>query len=261
MTLPSGGTITMQQIGAEFAPVVGGPPYSLSMYRGVRWYQDNTLTGFFPTGTISMSDFYGKRYNTPVVASSTVFFSSGNFGVPLYSVLTVVVRGGGGGGGGGGARGTGPTGNTEVVNAGGTGGSGNGSYFWTPSFSAPGGGGGGGGSMIFVNNTWIPFTGGNGAAGANSDGAPGGGGGGGGFNGGGSGGSGGAGGRNVYQFFNPISGGSGPAVGSTVFVSVGGGGGGGGSAGGYFYFLGWPSFGNSSPGNPGGNGYVEIYWS
>lgn len=240
MTLPSGGTITMAQIGAEFSPVVGSP-YSLGSYRGVRWYQDNTATGLFPSGAISMSDFYSKRYNTPVVPSSTTLTGSGTWYVPLYSVLTIVVRGGGGGGAGGqgGNAGLGDNGNP----GGGT------SMYGL--YAQEGGGGNNGG--------------GGGYNGAGSDGSPGGGAGGahntGGYV---NGGPGGAGGKSVGTFYNPISGNSpvGPAVGSGVGFSCGGGGGGGGGSAGYWcnpypYCVG----SNGGNGAPGGNGYIQLYWS
>lgn len=241
MTLPSSGTITMAQIGAEFQPVLGSSRFSLGSYRGVRWYQDNTATGLFPSGTIAMSDFYSKRYNTPVTPSSTSLGGSGYWTVPLYSVLTIVVRGGGGGGAGG-------QGGNAGLGSNGSAGGGSGMYGL---YAQEGGGG--------VNN------GGGGYNGSGSDGSPGGGGGGGasvpGVV---SGGPGGAGGKAVGTFYNPISGNSpvGPPVGSSVYYYCGGGGSGGGGSAGFFcnpypYCVG----SNGGNGGPGGNGYIQLYWS
>lgn len=244
MTLPASGQITMLQIGNEFSPVVPNP-YALGSYRGVRWYQDNTATGFFPSGQISMSDFYSKRYNTPVTPSSTTLTGSGTWTVPLYSVLTIVVRGGAGGGAGG------QGGNAGLGNPG-SGGSG--SSFGSGSYGVSAQEGGGG-----INN------GGGGYNGSGSDGSPGGGGGGGasvpGVV---SGGPGGAGGRSVLTVFNPISGNTpvGPPVGAGVGFSCGGGGpGGGGSAG--FFCNPFPYCTGSNGGNgaPGGNGFIQLFWS
>jgi hypothetical protein len=238
MTLPNPGvSLSIQQIYNEAQLSASSPwynkGYSLGAYRGIQWWKDDTTTGTFPAGTISINDFYSKRSTTPVTPGSSIYYSSGNFSVPLYSSLTVVVRGGGGGG-------AGCSGNIAAGSNGFAGGT---SYFWTVSYAAGGGAGG------------APF-GANGAAGAGSDGTPAGGAGGSNPNGV-NGGNGGAGGKGTFSFTNPVSGGGGPSVGATVYVQVGGGGGGG--AGGQFFngftVLQLPN------GNPGGNGYVEIYWS
>lgn len=239
MTLPSSGTISILNIYNEAQLSVSSPWYnrgfSLGAYRGVQWWQDNTATGFFSSGTISMSDFYSKRSTSPVTPGNQTITSSQSFTVPLYSTLTIITRGGGGGGAGG-------SGNTTSGSSGNSGG--------TSSFggfnNAPGGSGG----IVNQNNASAP-------AGAGSDGVPAGGNGGAANGPGFQGGKGGAGGKTTTVLTNPISGGSGPSVGSSVFVTVGAGGtGGGGGSGVVFTIIYF-----SDSGASGGNGYVEIYWS
>jgi len=246
MTLPSSGQITMQQIGTEFSPVVASP-FAMGSYRGVRWYQDNTATGLFASTNLAMSDFYSKRYNTPVTPSSTTLTGSGNWVVPLYSTLTITVRGAGGGGGGG------QGGNAGLGNPGSAGtGSSFGNVSDTYRVTANAGGGGG-------NN------GTGGTNGAGSDGSPAGGGGGGAsFPGVVSGGPGGAGGKTTLIVYNPISGNSpvGPAVGASIpYASGAGGAGGAGSAG--FYCNPFPYCVGSNGGNggTGGAGFIQLSWS
>lgn len=72
--LPTG-TISISQINAEF-----GRGTSLSSYHGVTWYTDSGSSGTFPSGTISMSDFWGKRATAPAPSSSlTGSPSSGSY--------------------------------------------------------------------------------------------------------------------------------------------------------------------------------------
>lgn len=223
---PSGSPLALSEIDAEF-----GLGTNLAAYRGVRWYLDNAATGLFPDA-VSFNDFYSKRAASPVTPGSTTISSSGDFTVPLYSVLTVTIRGGSGGGAGG-------SGNASQGNNGGPG--------TASSFGSYGSGDFGRGAI----------GGSKGANGLNSDGDPAGGAGGGGNGGAGSGGPGGDGGKTVITLTNPIAGGTGPAVGSTVFVTIGNGGSGG-SAGGSFvngyYFA-------AGSGSPGRSGRVEISWS
>lgn len=245
MTLPASGTISILNIYNEAQLSASSPWYNkgfgLGAYRGLQWWQDNTATGYFSSGAISMSDFYSKRSTTPVTPGSQVFTSNGTFTVPLYSTLTIVTRGGGGGGAGG----SGNSFNGTNGNPGGT------SSFGGFN-SAPGGSGG----IIGQNNASAP-------AGAGSDGTPAGGDGGAANGPGSQGGKGGAGGKTTTVLVNPISGGSGPSVGSSVSVTRGTGGSGGGGGSGIVFFPGNPNpFPYTcSPGNSGGNGYIEVYWS
>jgi len=239
MTLPASGTITILQIYNEAQLSASSPWYNkgfgLGAYRGLQWWQDNTATGYFSSGTIQMSDFYSKRSTTPVTPGSQTFTSNGTFTVPLYSSLTIITRGGGGGGAGG-------SGNTTQGSAGSPGG--------TSTFGGAYGAPGGSGGAVNANNASAP-------AGAGSDGSPTGGDGGAANGPGFQGGKGGAGGKTVTVLTNPISGGTGPAVGSSVSVVCGNGGAGGSGGSGVVY----PVVYTSSSGSPGGKGYVEIYWS
>lgn len=250
MTLPNPGvSLSILQIYNEAQAYPSGTWYNrgtnLGAYRGVQWWQDNTATGFFPSSNISINDFYSKRPTTPVTAGSAYYVNSGNFTspfnsagqftVPLYSTLTVTTRGGGGGGAGG-------SGNAVSGSAGSPGGT---SYFGSIN-SAPGGDGG----AVNGNNVAAP-------AGAGSDGVPAGGDGGTANGPGYQGGKGGAGGKTTTVLTNPISGGSGPSVGSVITATPGAGGSGGGGGNGLVY----PFVYTSSNGNPGGSGYIEVSWS
>jgi len=61
MTLQSSGTITMAQIAAEFYTLYGGYVYNLNSFRGGAYYSApvNGTVYYFPSGTISFSNFYG----------------------------------------------------------------------------------------------------------------------------------------------------------------------------------------------------------
>lgn len=201
MTLPSGPTLSLNQINGEF-----GRGYDLNTYRGVRWWYDNAFTGTFPTGTIAINDFYSKRSTSPVVGNTYGPYGPGTtaFTVPAYTVLTILARGGGGGGSG--YPGVNTCAWPTVVttanwDAGGYGGN-------TSVYGQTATGGAGG------------ATGGPGGGPSNDGGTPGGGGGVGGA----------SGGYVQFQVVNPVLGGTGPTVGSTIGLSIGGGGGGGGGA-------------------------------
>jgi len=134
MTLPSSGPLSFQQINAEFARGL-----NLNSYRGTVWYTDAGASGNFSSGAISVSEFYGKRPNSPSTPGNQDFTIPGTytFTLPIYTTLTIQLWGGGGGGGAtsgaaGGAAGTSSA--TLALTAGGGGGGGN------P--SQPGGGGG-----------------------------------------------------------------------------------------------------------------------
>lgn len=77
MALPASGTISILDIYNEAQLSASSPwynkGYSLGAYRGIQWWQDNTATGYFSSGAISMSDFYSKRSTSPVTPGSKVF--------------------------------------------------------------------------------------------------------------------------------------------------------------------------------------------
>jgi hypothetical protein len=61
MTLPLSGSLSIQQINAEF-----GRGNDLNSYRGTVWYTDEGASGVFPiNSSISIGDFYGKRPTAP----------------------------------------------------------------------------------------------------------------------------------------------------------------------------------------------------
>lgn len=64
MALPSSGTISISQINAEF-----GRGNNLGAYRGTSYYTSSGGPFSFPSGSISMSDFYGTRATAPVTIS------------------------------------------------------------------------------------------------------------------------------------------------------------------------------------------------
>lgn len=240
MTLPGpGNPLNMAQINAEF-----GYGFSMSNYRGKVWYYDDGQAGIFPTAPspISFSDFYSKRAANPVTPSSQLFTSSGTFQVPaVYSTIVVTVRGGGGGAAG--AWGTINCGETQGSTYGAPGSNGGSSSFGV--YAAAGGGTGG----LSAGNP-----GANGDP--SNDGVPPGGVGYGG------GGSGGSGGYDTVILVSPAAGGSGPAPGSIINVTVGAAGAGGQGGpnseiwGGVCTIVGY-----SSTGQSGGNGSVYVQWS
>jgi len=88
-------------------------------YRGTLWYYPGNLTfGYFSSGTIKSSDFYGKQPNDPATAgviwSNTA--GSGSFVAPLYrNTITIEIWGAGGGGGGANGTDGAKGGDTSIV--------------------------------------------------------------------------------------------------------------------------------------------------
>lgn len=98
MPTPPSGPLDIGTINAVF-----GRGTNLAAYRGTIWYQPNSLNyGYFPTGAISISDFYNKQPNDPASAGALDYQSPGTyyFAAPLYrNYLQIQVWGGGGAGG------------------------------------------------------------------------------------------------------------------------------------------------------------------
>jgi hypothetical protein len=99
MATPVSGPISMANINSAF-----GLGYALSAYRGVTWYQPNSLnTGTFSTTNLGLDQFYNKQATDPATSGSIIYTTAGsnNFTVPLYrNSITFEAWGGGGGGGG-----------------------------------------------------------------------------------------------------------------------------------------------------------------
>jgi hypothetical protein len=142
MTLPSSGTISINDINTEFA--LGN---NLGAYRGELYGTASGTAGVFSSGTINMSDFY----NTKKVTAGSTGLSSGSWTVPPYRTITFTATGGSGG----------QTGNSGVysggpLNGAPTGGSAGGSGGSTSIggyVTGAGGGPGGGGSTSSVTLT------------------------------------------------------------------------------------------------------------
>lgn len=220
---------------------------NLNAYKGQIYDQKSDgSVGLFPTGSISIGDFYGRRRVDAGSATDTTAGSK-NYKVPPYRTISFVLRAGSGGGGGGGG---GSNNSTSCGGAGGTsGGAGGASSFGNANdawyMSCAGGGNGTGGGSNSDSSSRQPGT--NGADAANYDtslsrAAAGTAGGDGGY----AGGSGGRGGKaSTVTYTNPILGGSGPTSGSLLPLTVGNAGASGaGGAGGN-----WQIGGNTGPPN------------
>lgn len=151
VTCPTSGPISIANVKAAFPTTNSN---NLNDYRGKQWFKDNNDRGYFPgnNSAISLSDFYGKRENSPVTPGGPVTITSGtSYTLPsMFNTLTVAVYAGGGGGGGGGY-----VKSYGEVYSGAAGGGGGNTTFGTSGASyylgATGGGGGGGGSSVVTN--------------------------------------------------------------------------------------------------------------
>jgi len=100
MATPVNGPISMFDVQSTF-----GLGYNLNAYRGQVWYTPNSLqSGTFPSGQISLADFYNKTNVNPAPPSPTpILYSAAGtytFVVPLFrNSFSVEVWGAGGGGG------------------------------------------------------------------------------------------------------------------------------------------------------------------
>lgn len=261
--LPGSGSINInggdsRAINNIFGPANGVPAQgnNLLAYVGVRWYKADASTGTFSAPVTIPGDFYGKGPISPVTGGNYTLngpsggTSSASFTVPLYSVMTVTLRGGGGGGGGGdGNLASGDNGTTGYT-----------SSFAGGSYGSPATGGTGG-THGAASSGPAP------SGGPTSDGNPSGGSGGeSAYVGYGAGQPGGAGGRSILTLYNPVPGNPppyGPPVGSSVTVIAGGSGPGGTGGKGRSPWPWFPYFIDNQPpgGNPGSNGSVYIEWS
>lgn len=216
-----------------------------------------TGTGGVGTYTVSASQ---------TVSSRTITTSTGNYTIPPYKTITILVKGanGGGGGGGGGTDNTGCNQNS----GGGPGGTGAQSTFGDVGAAwrtvASGGGGGGGGSR--GNSTYVvgsqgsdgtgytgtPARAAAGPAGSGYNPAPGG--------------AGGGGAVTTITLTNPaLPGGTGPTSGASIAYVVGAGGAGGGGGTGYKYDGITPCAGdpgrNGGSGGVGADGSIIVTWT
>lgn len=261
MPTPPSGQISIATINANF-----GRGTNLNAYRGTIWYQPNSLVfGYFPSGAISLSNFYNKQPNDPATSGAANYTSPGSYGfvVPLYRNYLRVQLWGAGGGGGSGLGGNGGAGGASTfggVAAYGGGGGSSTSISAPRSIGSPGAGGGaaGGNEANLSGASGSSYNGGAGANGGaggagnigvntagNPGGYPGGGGGGGqndDFRGNWWIGGGGGGGGYCQYVWGP-----GLTAGATLTAVVGAGGAGGA-----------PSYGGG--GGAGANGRVYITW-
>lgn len=258
MATPSSGLITIGSINQQF-----GWGNDLNSYRGRRWYTPNSLTtGLFPSGAISLSDFYNKQPNDPATSGVLDYQSPGYYtiAIPLYRNYFRVQCWGAGGGGGAGSGGAGNTGgNSTILGVTGYGGQGGqpGPGYRSIGAAGAGGGAGGGNEVNGAGASGNSYDGGAGYAGGgggggntglnspgNGGGYPGGGGGGGqydNYKGWWQVGGGGGGGGYAQTVWGPGALGAGAVVG--LYVGAGGAGGGG-----------------TANGGNGGNGRVYISW-
>ena len=94
MSVPASGPISINNLKSAFPGINSN---SLSAYRGVKWYRSNNSRGFFGNPTISMSEAFDTRPNSPVVPGSATYYSSTSFTIPLFNSLSITCRGGDGG--------------------------------------------------------------------------------------------------------------------------------------------------------------------
>ena len=222
--LPGSGVISFANISVEILR-------SSTSQRSLNDADVRTLLGV-PSGQISISTAYGKRWVTPGNNSFSYTGSTQYFSVPRYETLTVTINAGGGGAtgycdndgfaygycGGAGASGGNTTfySSNNVIANGGTGGGGGGQDYCPPSGAAGGGSGG----------TVTSGGGAGGGTGCNS---------------------GGAGGKVVKTWnWNDADA---PGYGASIAISIGAGGGGGGGG------------ENAPAASGGGNGSVYIEWT
>lgn len=231
MTLPASGPLSLDDIDTEF-----GRGTNLDDYRGTQWWKNDASTGFFDEENIDIAEFYSKRGTSPVTGGNTTITTSSSFTVPTYSTLTVYLYGGSGGGSGG----------NGSTTAGSSGSAGTKTYFG--SYGSGDFGRGGTPSSAGTNGSGSTGSPAGGAGGSSSISSPGN--------------RGGHSGRTILSLTNPALSGTGPAIGASVYVTVGtgGAGGAGGTSVTYVPGFGWAAI-SEGAGSSGSNGYAYIAWS
>lgn len=238
MSIPSSGAISISQISTDNADGYG-LGYALGSYRGQLYDNKAGGVGAFSNNAIALGDFYGKRRVD--AGSSSYGPGSYTYVVPPYVTMTVQVYGAGGGGQGGFATGSGGCDPSQPG-----GGNNGGATTLSGIVSAPGGASGGNGGAGYG---YVGGGGGGGNEGGASNGK-----------------DGGSGGYATVTFTNPALGGTGPASGSSISLTVGAGGDGGGGAqsaylayNGFTYYCTGGSYAN--PGGGGGGGSAIFTWT
>lgn len=89
MALPASGTISINDVNTEF-----GLGQNLNAYRGQLYGTTSGTAGVFPSGAISLSDFYSTK---KVVAGGPTSLSAGSYTVQPYRTITFTATGGAGG--------------------------------------------------------------------------------------------------------------------------------------------------------------------
>ena len=100
MTLPNGSNqppISLGDIQTEF-----GLGANLNAYYNARWFKDDNSRGYFQTtGQISLTDFYSKRKNSPVVPNSVTLdyatWNNRSYSLPMFNNLSITAYSGQGG--------------------------------------------------------------------------------------------------------------------------------------------------------------------
>lgn len=94
MSVPASGPISINNLKSAFPGINSN---SLSAYRGVKWYRSNNSRGFFGNPTISMSEAFDTRPNSPVVPGGFTIYGTQGWTIPLFNKLSVTIKGGDGG--------------------------------------------------------------------------------------------------------------------------------------------------------------------
>lgn len=140
MAVPASGPISITDLKAAFPAINSN---SLADYRGTKWYRSNNSRGFFGNPTMSMSESYDTRPNSPVTPGSATYYGSISFTIPLFNTLSITCKGGDGGQAGAYGYWV-KNGSITAVSGSSSGGAGGTSYFG--SYLSAGGGAGGGGN-------------------------------------------------------------------------------------------------------------------